>query len=260
MNLRSITLALGAVLLAGCSKDGVQSITAPVNGAQVRFSNFAVVAPPATAVPAVNFFANDAKLTAITSGTGQESTLGTGTGLAGNSGLYSVLSPGAYTLTGRVAATTDNGLAIASLPVTLADGKRYSVYMSGYYNTTTKLTDAFMVEDVFPAEIDYSTALVRFVNASPTAPAYQLSARNPTTGAEIAVAVAAAYKSASGFARIPSGVYDLVFRGGSVDQTGLVKGASFLAGRVYTVTIYGDITVSSTTASNRPRVDLATNR
>ena len=92
MTLRSFTLALGAVLLTGCSKDGVQTITTPVTGAQIRFANLAVAAPPATAVPAVNFFANDAKLTAITSGTGQESTLGTGTGLAGNSGLYSVLA------------------------------------------------------------------------------------------------------------------------------------------------------------------------
>ena len=260
MTLRSLTLALGAVLLAGCSKDGVQTITAPVTGAQIRFANLAIVAPPATAVPAVNFYANDAKLTAITSGTGQESTLGTGTGLAGNGGLYSVLAPGAYTLMGRVAATTDNGLAISSVPVTLADGKLYSMYMSGYYNTTSKSTDAFVVEDAFPAQIDYSTAFVRFVNASPTAPAYVLSARNTTSGAETTVGTAAAYKSAGAFSAVPAGVYDLLFRGGNADQTGLSKGISFLAGRVYTVALYGDVMVTSTTASNRPSVSVSANR
>jgi hypothetical protein len=48
------------------------------------------------------------------------------------------LSPGQYTVSGRIAAATDKDLPISNLPVAIADGKAYSFYQSGIYNTTTK--------------------------------------------------------------------------------------------------------------------------
>ena len=44
------------------------------------------------------------------------------------------------------------------------DWKHYSLYQSGFYNTTAKTVDAFIVEHAIPPDIDYSVALVRFVN------------------------------------------------------------------------------------------------
>lgn len=260
MTLRSIAVVLCAAALGGCSKDAVQTITAPVSGAQIKFFNFAVATPPG-ATPAVNFYADNAKMTAITSGTGQESTLGTGTGSVGNGGLYSVIPPGPYTVTGRVAATTDNGLAIATLAVSLADGKYYSMYMSGYYNTTSKTTDAFTLEDPFPAQIDYTVAYVRFVNASANASPMTLYAKNTTSGVEAAVGGAAAYKSAGNFVTVQNGVYDLSTRNtGSATNVVTRTGISFSAGRVYTIAAFGDVTVTSSTAANRVRLDNTTNR
>lgn len=42
--------------------------------------------------------------------------------------------------------------------------KHYSFYQSGFYNTTAKTVDAFIVEHAIPPDIDYSVALVKFVN------------------------------------------------------------------------------------------------
>ena len=102
--IRIIPALLGAAVLAACSKDGVQDITAPTAGAFIKFYNFGVNAP------SVNFFANDTKVTAISStsctpptippnplctSTGIESTTGTAYGAAANGGLYSSIAPGA---------------------------------------------------------------------------------------------------------------------------------------------------------------------
>src|SRR6185295_3582069 len=150
--IRIIPALLGAAVLAACSKDGVQVITAPTAGAFIKFYNFGVNAP------SVNFFANDTKLTAVSSTsctpptippnalcttTGIESTTGTAYGAAANGGLYSSVAPGAYSFNGRIAASTDNGLQVAKLSSTLANAKHYSLYTSGFYDATAKTMDAF---------------------------------------------------------------------------------------------------------------------
>ena len=45
-------------------------------------------------MPGVNFYANDTKMTAISSTSGSESTTGTAYGAVGNSGIYSGIAPG----------------------------------------------------------------------------------------------------------------------------------------------------------------------
>ncbi len=132
LTLRTAAAALlGAALLAACGeKKGAQDITGAEPGARVKFFNFAVNAP------GVNFYANDAKATAISSTTGTESTLGTAFGAVSSGGFYSGLAPGQYTLTARIAAAADNNLVIASVPATLAQGRSYSYYLSGVYDAT----------------------------------------------------------------------------------------------------------------------------
>ncbi len=63
------------------------------------------------------------------------------------------VAPGQYTFSGKISATTDKDLAISSVQTTIEAGKNYSFYQSGFYNSTTKTVEAFIVEDPFPAAI-----------------------------------------------------------------------------------------------------------
>lgn len=245
MNTRTSIVALlcMAAMAAGCDKNAVRDITEPSPGeARIKFFNFGVNSP------GVNFYANTQKMTAITSGTGVESTTGVNYGSAGAGGLYMAIEPGQWTLAGKIAAATDKDLAISGVTVTLDAGKYYSFYQSGKYDTGTKKTDAFVVEDPLPADFDYTTAYVRFVNAVFNAAGpMTLYAKNTTTLAEAAVGGSIAYKAAGAFVAVPNGTYDLGARYAGVTTNALSRTAvSFVAGRVYTITARGDITTSST--------------
>lgn len=255
----SMAVLLCAVLLAACNyeKNAVQDITAPDPGARIRFFNFGVGAP------AVNFYANETKVTAVSSTTGSESTAGTGYGGVGLAGLYSALAPGQYAFTGRIAATIDKDLPVATVPMSIQDGKYYSFYMSGFYIPTTKVVDAFVVEDPFVPPTDFSLATVRFVNAISNASPMTLYGK-AGTAAEIAIGGEIAYKAAGAFTTVPAGTYDLSTRYVGGTTSALTKPAvAFVGGRVYTITARGDITVAPSTAcaaANRTCLDNTTNR
>jgi len=252
---RATAALLCAALLASCDKDAVQSLTGPVPGSRIKFFHFGVNAP------AVNFYANDQKITAVLSATGTESTTGTAYSGAGSSGLYSAIAPGQYTLAGKIAATTDKDLSISTVSATLADGKNYSFYMSGFYSTTAKTVEGFVVEDDFASDIDYTVAFVRFVNAISNANPMTLYAKITTGATDVAVGAAVAYKGAGAFTALPSGVYDLSTRYAGSSTNAISRTAvSFSAGRVYTIGARGDVTVTSTTATNRPFLDNTANR
>ena len=269
--IRIIPALLGAAVLAACSKDGVQTITEPTAGAFIKFYNFGVNAP------SVNFFANETKLTAISSTsctppttppnplcttTGIESTTGTAYGAAANGGLYSSIAPGDYSFSGRISAATDNGFSVAKLSASLANGKHYSLYTSGFYNTATKTMEAFVVEDVFSEEIDFSKSSARLVNASSNSSPMTLYAKNPATGDSILIASSIAYKSAGAFVPVPAAVYDLTVRNaGSNTAVITLAAVSFVAGRAYSVNARGDATLpASGTAANRPILTTVANR
>lgn len=253
---RGSTLLLCALALAACDKNGVQTITeAPSGGVSIKFFNLGVNAP------SVNFYANDTKLTAVGPLNGAESTSGTAYGSAGAGGSYTDIAPGQYTVSGRITASTDHGVAIASLPVTVAAGKRYSFYLSGIYDPNAKRVEAFAVEDPFAEEIDYSQAYVRFVNAISNSTPMTLYAKSQATGAEGAIGGAVAYKGAGPFVAVPPGLYDLSTRTAGSSTNAITKtGVAFGAGKVYTVSARGDMTVTSTSAANRPILDSFANR
>ena len=148
----------------------------------------------------------------------------------------------------------------------LEDGKSYSFYQSGTY--TPKTVGAFIVEDAFGPQIDYSGASVRLVNAifnaSPLV-LYATKAAPPDSGIVFTIGAAVAYKGAGAFTALTGGVYDLAAR--YVDSTANKlsrTGVSFLAGRVYTITARGDITVATNTtacpATSRTCLDNTANR
>lgn len=253
--LRSVALLLCAVSLTACEKNAVQDITGSLPESRIKFFNFGVNAP------AVNFYANDAKMTAVNSATGVESNLGVGYGSVGSGGFYGAVDPGQYTLSGRIAAATDKDLPISSVVGDLAANGAYSFYQSGFYNTATKTVDGFIIADDFPEEIDYSVALVRFVNAISNSSPMTLYATNNETGVETPIGSAVAYKSGGAFTPLPTGVYNLATRTAGSSTNAIARtGVSFVAGRVYTIGARGDMTVTSTTATTRPFLDNTPNR
>lgn len=252
---RAFLLLAAGVVFAACDENAVQDITGPETGTRVKFFNFGV------ATPGVNFYANTTKMTAITSGTGSESTTGVNPGGVGNGGLYSSIAAGQYSLEGKIAAATDKDLAITKVTATLAEGKAYSYYISGIYNTTAKTAEGFVVEDVLPPTIDFTQAAVRFVNAISNAQPMVLYARNTVTGTEVAVGASIAYKAGGAFTNLPEASYDLFVRApGSSTNLITRSGVSFGRGRMYTIGARGDMTVTSTTSANRPQLDNTANR
>jgi hypothetical protein len=268
MRLRAFAALLcAATVLSACDKNAVQTIDVPLTTSAIRFFNFGLNAP------GVNFYANSQKMTAISAATctpptdplctttGIESTAGVAYGSIVASGLYSTIAPGQYTLTGRIAATTDKDLPISSVAATIGDGKFYSYYQSGLYNTTTKQVDAFIVEDPFPAAVDFSVAQVRFVNAIHNSQPMTLYAKSTVDGQEYAIGGAVAYKAGGAFTPVPGASYDLSTRvAGSATNVIVRTAVSFSGGRVYTISSRGDMTVTGTTATNRPFLDNTLNR
>ena len=262
---RSILMLLGVLATAAaCEKNAVGLIDDPEagNGANVKFFNFAVGAP------AVNFFVNDNKVTAISTtacatlddtnreaclSTGQESTSGVGYGSAGNgvNAWYSDVAPGQATIAGKIAAATDKNLAIASAQTNLQAGKFYSYYLSGVYDAATKTADAFIVEDVLPPQ-DFNVAYVRLVNASSTTAPISLYVKNRTTAEEAPVGGLVAYKSAGDFVAVPAGSYDISTRTeGSTTNVVSRTAVSFFRGRAYTITARGTTTRVLDNTANR---------
>lgn len=245
-----------ALLIAACEKNAVQVLPSdPPLNSRIKFFNFGVNAP------GVNFYADAVKMTAIQSGTGSEATTGVAYGAVGNGGVYSQIAPGSHTITGRIAAATDKDLPIATLATTIADGKFYSFYMTGFYNTAAKTSDAFALEDTYPVDIDWSVAKVRLVHAIPNANPLTLYAANTITNDTLTIGGPVVYKSGGAFIDLPPGVYNLFARYTDSTTNKVTRtGVSLFGGRVYTIGARGDITITSTTATNRPFLDNTTNR
>ena len=266
--LRLFAAVAAAAVIAACGeKNAAQSIAAPTAGSAVKFFNFGVNDP------AVNFYVNDQKISAVSSATcssavdgkttdttclngGSETTKGTGYGAnASTVGAYYSVTPGSYTLSGRIPATTTGGV-ISNTPATFENGKYYSYYLSGIYDANAKTVEGFVVEDPLPA-FDTLT-YVRFVNAISNSQPMTLYAKN-AAGTETAIGGDVAYKSAGAFVTIPSGTYDLNTRvSGSSTNVITSTGVAFNAGHVYTITAFGDI--NATTGASVPALDKTPNR
>ena len=255
-----LAVLVAAGLLSACGDKTVQKLTeALLAKSRVRFFNFGVNAP------SVNFYADETKMSAVVSTTGTEATSGIAYGGVSAGGDYSAIAPGQHALMGKIAAATDKDLAISTVSANIEDGKYYSFYMSGFYNSTTKTVESFVVEDPLTVPTDRTVATVRFVNAISNANPMTLYAKSTTSGTEVPIGGAVAYKSAGEFVTIPAGSYDISTRyAGSTSNALSRTGVSFNGGRVYTITARGDITVTPTTtgcaAANKTCLDNTANR
>jgi hypothetical protein len=259
---RSIAVLLSAAVLSSCSlfdKTAVQDITGPTaTTARIKFNNFS----PSSV--GVNFFANDVKMTGISTtactplpaaeparanclAAGAESATGVVYGGNAAGGLYVAIAPGQYTLAAKMAA---KDTVVSSVAQTIENGKYYSFFMSGIYNTTAKTAEAFVVEDPIPAgTIDFDVAHVRLVNAVPNGTGDLNLFATIAGGAEIALGGATAYKAAGTFIAVPEGTYDVrvAYTGGT---TSLIArpGLAFEGGKVYTITARGNTATATTLA------------
>jgi hypothetical protein len=229
-------LLLSATVLSSCGEDAFPDITGPLAESRIKLFNFSVGAP------GVYFYANNTKVAGISSST--ESITGTIYGGVSAGGYYTAIAPGAYTLKAQLADTLLRSTVVSTVTTNLAAGKYYSYYMSGAYDAVTKTAEAFIVEDNVPANVDWTQALVRFVNASPTSAPLTLYGTNTTTAApQAAIGAITAYKAGSAFVGVPTGSYNLDAK----DAAGVSKitrtAVSFSAGRVYTITLRGTTTL-----------------
>ena len=79
---------------------------------------------------------------------------------------------------------------------------------------------------------------------------------------ETTIGAAIAYRAGGAFVAVPTGSYTLNLRAAGTTAPAVTRtGVSFIAGRVYTITLRGDMTLPSTgTAVNRPFLDNTLNR
>ena len=270
---KSFIAFLGAAALMACGDKAEKNIAAPVpTTSAVRFFNFSVGSPT------VQFFANDQQVTATNTAscngaknppvTASDSTclaigIQSATGVAYTGvavgGLYTAIDPGQYTFTGRQMSSTGPTATISTAPATVEAGKYYSYYQSGIYNSTTKTSDAFVVEDVLPTTIDWSKSIVRFVNAIGNSVPMTLVAVD-TLGNATTIGGPVAYKSAGAFTALTPAPYDLHARDANGADKIVREFVTFLPGHVYTISARGDMTVTSTTATNRPYLDNTANQ
>jgi hypothetical protein len=255
-------MLLLSTLFFSCEKDGIHEIeTQPTDaGAQIKFFNFGVNAP------SMNFYANDQKITATLSAIGNEAAAGVNYGSVFPTANYVLLKPGAYTIKGIVSstATVDPNVQVAKFDTTIEQGKFYSYYTSGMFDATAKTIDGFILEDVMPAP-SATAAHVRFVNTiANAASGFDLVAKNTTTLTETVVATNVGYKTGSTFTEVPNGVYELFARypgdAANVITRNGTQVVSFIAGRAYTISSRGDMTVIGAAATNRPALDNTSNR
>jgi len=267
---RRLAALLGVLALAACDEYEIPKISAPVPAASaIRFFNYGLN------TPGVQFYADDRKLTGTSSAscylaknppvtatdttcltTGIQATTGIAYGTAAANGQYVSIEPGQYTITAHSIVAADNGKVISSVPATIEAGKFYSYFQSGFYNTTAKTIDAFLVEDDFPATIDWDETFVRFVNTSSNSQPTTVSLVNLTTTEVHPVATSVPYKTASAFTPVPPGSYALRVQFGTGTATTTSTVVRYDGGRAYTISLRGDMTVTSTTATNRPTFEI----
>lgn len=208
MKFRILIFSLMAVALYACEKNAFQVIdTKEFNGPFLRGYNFAASGPT------VNVYVNDVKVTAIGSTTGREATAGIAAyGVFPTTNSYvNLTSKGNVTIKSVIpsTATTNAGVVTSTLTGDLQEGRYYSFFTAGVYNSTTKTTDAVILEDKIPA-LDTAAAYIRFVNLVPNQPnGYDLVITNRATSQVINLSPTILFKAATDFVKVPAGIYDL---------------------------------------------------
>lgn len=240
---------------SSCDKSAFQVIDAPPTGPNFRVYNFAVSGPQ------INVYVNDVKVSAIGSTTGKESASGIAAyGIfPGTNSYVNIKNNGNITIKAMtpVNATTNPGVVTTTATSNFENGKFYSFFTTGVYNTTDKTTSSFVVEDVLPA-IDINFAYLRVVNTvANAANGFDLKLTNKATGEVIVISTAIPFQSASQFVKIPDGIYNIAATSVNTPTNYVINRLDLTVakGLVYTLAPRGSATTTSTLA-----IDMTRNR
>ncbi len=143
---------------------------------------------------------------------------------------YVPLAPGSYDIAVYPASANGSGTPVIAASVTLSANTDYTVAAVG---NVAQIEPLVLVDDnTLPAP---GQAHLRFVHASPDAPAVDIAA----AGAGVVVSNAA-FKDASGYLPLPSGSYDLSVLAAGTSTVALdLPGVQLEAGKVYTAFAIG---------------------
>lgn len=237
---KSFALLAAGLMLGSCDENAIEDHNEPVNGG--AFIKFVHAAP---AAPAVNFFLDNSKISALAANSDGEEQ---GLTFASNSIFpasygYANVPSGAHTLQAMSPATVGAGV-VSNSSVTLNEGMHYTAFMVG----ETEGFENFLVEDNLP-EADYTKSYVRFVNVADNAPAdfdveAVRTATSETPETRTVVGTDVTYKGNTAYVAIEAqGSYMLELKTqNAAGETVTSKSASFTptAGRVYTLALRGD--------------------
>ncbi|RYF26818.1 MAG: DUF4397 domain-containing protein [Flavobacteriales bacterium] len=233
------------IMLAGCEKKGlaVPDITKPITGAKVRLYNFAYNSP------GVNFYANDLKISAVTSANGSEAVGGIAFGGTYPANQYALAPAGQTKFKAQTSSTnaTIPNTVVASVDKDIEEDKYYSIFTSGVYNATTKTTDAFLIEDNFPTVADTAQANIRIVNSGfNTSTLDMILTLSKTVNGivridTVKIASDVPYKSASQFVGFRPGAYSIVVTDKASGKKVTRAATSFLRDRAYTLALRGNL-------------------
>ncbi|SOD20089.1 DUF4397 domain-containing protein [Pedobacter xixiisoli] len=251
--LRVLIIGLISLALYSCEKNANQIIdTKEFNGPFLRGYNFS------PSGPTVNVYVNDIKVTAIGSTNGKEATAGIAAyGVFPTTNSYvNLTSKGNVTVKSVIpsTATTNPGVVTSTINGDLQEGKYYSFFTCGLYNTTDKTTSSVILEDKIPT-LDTAAAYLRFVNLVPNAPnGYDLVITNRATSQVINLSPTLAFKAASDFVKVPAGIYDL--RASSVGGT-VINRTELTISKSY---VYSLITRGTAVTASTLAIDMTRNR
>ncbi|CAM3702715.1 DUF4397 domain-containing protein [Pontibacter korlensis] len=251
---KSFVVLAAGLMLGACEENAIEDYNEPVtSGAFVKFAHTAADAPM------VNFYLDNAKITALAANSaGEEQGLSYATiSVFPASYGYANVPAGSHNLQAISPATTGAGV-VASSSVNFEEGEHYTTFLVG----ETGAFEAFVVEDELPAE-NYAQTHVRFVNVLKHAPAafdaeIVRTATSETPETRTSLGNDVAFKGNTAYVAIePQGSYLVELK--TVDEEGeevTLKSASFspVAGRVYTLFLRGNAdgsTVSSTLIRDR---------
>lgn len=245
---------------AGCDKEFVvdRAAEGEIVGARIRLYNFAMTAPT------VNFYSNETKISAVASSNQLEALGGVVYGGEYPNNQYALAPAGNRNILAitPMNLAVNGSLTIATIPADLADGKFYSIYTSGIYDSVNKIAEGFYVEDVFPQQIDSAGAYVRIVNPCPNSSIKLMLQKTQTIAGvktvleEIEVGNHVEYQKASPFLLITPGAWELVLTDLNSGKTAVRNATSFLKQRVYTLSLRGNIVTGVPT----PFIDFTTNK
>jgi len=243
--IKYILFLLLPIFFLGCEKAKVvdRASEGELTGARIRLYNFAINGLT------VNFYSNETKISATLSTTEAEAVAGTNFGGTYPVNQYALAPVGdrnILSITPRNLATNGN-VTTSSTPGSFVDGKFYSVFTCGIYDAVNKKSDAFIIEDNFPQELDATGAYIRIVNPCPNSNIKMVLQKTQTVGAvktvleEIEIGNGIAYKKSSSFVRIPPGAWELLVTDLVTAKIATRAATSFLKERVYTIALRGNI-------------------